>query len=108
MLAWNVIIPSPLAWNVRISTFTLYSEVLVFLHGGRRGRSADRRETTIPIMNSKAAFKTGHRSQMYGTGEMAQWLRAQIALPEVLSSNSSNHMFKLTPTMESDALFLCV
>jgi hypothetical protein len=25
-------------------------------------------------------------------GEMAQWLRALIALPEVLSSNLSNHM----------------
>jgi hypothetical protein len=28
----------------------------------------------------------------YGAGEMAQWLRALTALPEVLSSNSSNHM----------------
>jgi hypothetical protein len=25
-------------------------------------------------------------------GEMAQWLRALIALPKVLSSNPSNHM----------------
>jgi hypothetical protein len=25
-------------------------------------------------------------------GEMAQWLRAMTALPEVLSSNPSNHM----------------
>jgi len=27
-----------------------------------------------------------------GAGEMAQWLRALTALPEVLSSNPSNHM----------------
>jgi hypothetical protein len=27
-----------------------------------------------------------------GAGEMAQWLRALTALPQVLSSNSSNHM----------------
>jgi hypothetical protein len=27
-----------------------------------------------------------------GAGEMAQWLRAPTALPEVLSSNPSNHM----------------
>jgi hypothetical protein len=27
-----------------------------------------------------------------GVGEMAQWLRALTALPEVLSSISSNHM----------------
>jgi len=28
-------------------------------------------------------------------GEMAQWLRALTALPEVLSSNPSNHMVAL-------------
>jgi hypothetical protein len=27
-----------------------------------------------------------------GAGEMAQWVRALTALPEVLSSNPSNHM----------------
>jgi hypothetical protein len=27
-----------------------------------------------------------------GAGEMAQWLRALTVLPEVLSSNPSNHM----------------
>jgi hypothetical protein len=27
-----------------------------------------------------------------GAGEMAQWLRALTALPEVLSSNPDNHM----------------
>jgi len=29
---------------------------------------------------------------MAQAGEMAQWLRALTALPEVLSSNPSNHM----------------
>jgi hypothetical protein len=29
---------------------------------------------------------------MIGAGEIAQWLRALTALPEVLSSNPSNHM----------------
>jgi hypothetical protein len=29
---------------------------------------------------------------IYGAGEMAQWLRALTALPEVLSSNPSNYM----------------
>jgi len=28
----------------------------------------------------------------HGTGEVAQWLRALTALPEVRSSNPSNHM----------------
>jgi hypothetical protein len=28
----------------------------------------------------------------FRAGEMAQWLRALIALPKVLSSNPSNHM----------------
>jgi hypothetical protein len=36
-------------------------------------------------------------------GEMVQQLRALTALPEVLSSNPSNHM-----VMGSDALFWCV
>jgi hypothetical protein len=30
--------------------------------------------------------------EMIGAGEMAQWLRALTALPEVLSSIPSNHM----------------
>jgi hypothetical protein len=38
--------------------------------------------------NSIKQFKQGHR----GAGEMAQWLRALAALPEVLSSIPSNHM----------------
>jgi len=32
------------------------------------------------------------RSSLIGLREMAQWLRALTALPEVLSSNPSNHM----------------
>jgi hypothetical protein len=32
------------------------------------------------------------KSLELGTGEMAQWLRALTALPEVLSSTPSNHM----------------
>jgi hypothetical protein len=40
---------------------------------------------------------------------MAQWLRAPIALPEVLSSVPSNHMVDSQPSvMGSDALFWCV
>jgi len=39
-------------------------------------------------------------------GEMAQWLRALTALPEVLSSNPSNHMVAHNHhVMRSDALF---
>jgi hypothetical protein len=30
--------------------------------------------------------------EIFRAGEMAQWLRAPTALPEVLSSNPSNHM----------------
>jgi hypothetical protein len=30
--------------------------------------------------------------KLLGAGRMAQWLRALTALPEVLSSNPSNHM----------------
>jgi hypothetical protein len=44
-----------------------------------------------------------------GVGEMAQWLRALTALPEVLSSIPSNHMVAHKPSaMGSDALFWCV
>ena len=32
------------------------------------------------------------RKAEVGAGEMAQWVRALTALPEVLSSNPSNHM----------------
>jgi hypothetical protein len=32
------------------------------------------------------------RNATRGAGEMAQWLRTLSALPEVLSSNPSNHM----------------
>jgi len=32
------------------------------------------------------------RVQKWGAGEMAQWLRALTALPEVPSANPSNHM----------------
>jgi hypothetical protein len=39
-------------------------------------------------------------------GEMAQWLGALTALPEVLSSSPSNHMVTHKPSvMRSDALF---
>jgi hypothetical protein len=37
-----------------------------------------------------ALFKK--KNHYVGTGEMAQWLRALATLPEVLSSNPSNHM----------------
>jgi hypothetical protein len=33
-----------------------------------------------------------HGKGQPGAGEMAQWLRALTALPEVLSSNPSTHM----------------
>jgi hypothetical protein len=32
------------------------------------------------------------KNKDYGAGEMAQRLRAPTALPEILSSNPSNHM----------------
>ena len=40
-------------------------------------------------------------------GEMAPWLRALTALPEVLSSNPSNHLVggSQPSVMRSDALF---
>ena len=42
-------------------------------------------------------------------GEMAQWLRALTALPEVPSSIPSNHMVAHNGLiMGSDALFWCV
>ena len=41
---------------------------------------------------------------IYGAGEMAQWLRALTALPEVLSSSPSNHIVAHKNLMRSDAL----
>jgi hypothetical protein len=37
-------------------------------------------------------FALGLKTLFEGAGEMAQQLRALTALPEVLSSNPSNHM----------------
>jgi hypothetical protein len=37
-------------------------------------------------------FEEDTLNQPLVAGEMAQWLRALTALPEVLSSNASNHM----------------
>ena len=47
---------------------------------------------------------------LVGAGEMAQQLRALTALPEVLSSNPSNHIHggSQPSVMYSDALFWCV
>ena len=41
--------------------------------------------------SSKVVFYSS-TSNSLGAGEMAQWLRALTALPEVLSSIPSNHM----------------
>jgi hypothetical protein len=41
-------------------------------------------------INNKKIFKINN--DRGGTGEMAQWLRALTALPEVLNSIPSNHM----------------
>jgi hypothetical protein len=37
-------------------------------------------------------FEKLMKMKTFGAGEMAQWLRALIALPRVLSSNPSNHI----------------
>ena len=47
----------------------------------------------------------GLRKRMTGAGEMAQWLRALIALPEVLSSNPSNHSHLQWNPMPSSGVF---
>jgi hypothetical protein len=41
------------------------------------------------VIVTKWIFK---KKTQEGAGEMAQWLRALTVLPEVLSSNPSNHM----------------
>ena len=38
-------------------------------------------------------------------GEMAQWIRALVALPEVLSSNPSNHMVTSNHLMPFSGMF---
>jgi hypothetical protein len=38
------------------------------------------------------AKKESLKKIIYGASEMAQWLRALTVLPEVTSSNPSNHM----------------
>ena len=51
-----------------------------------------------PYKDDREGIQKGRLSQVclktvqFGAGEMAQWLRALTALPEVLSSNPSNHM----------------
>jgi hypothetical protein len=54
-------------------------------------------EQEYPRPGSTARTKVSHPGKAClrlksGAGEMAQWLRALTALPEVLSSNPSNHM----------------
>jgi hypothetical protein len=39
---------------------------------------------------------------------MAQWLRALVVLPEILSSIPTNHGGSHPTVMKSDALFWCV
>ena len=47
------------------------------------------------------------KNRAAGAWEMAQWLGALPAIPEVLSSIPSNHMVVLQPSVvRSDALFL--
>jgi plasmid maintenance system antidote protein VapI len=45
-----------------------------------------------PIHTDEILHKTFHQEVQLQAGEMAQWLKAQTALPEVLSSIPSNHM----------------
>jgi len=47
---------------------------------------------TPSISHSNKQESPTNKSEGLGAGEMAQWLRALTALPEVLSSNPSNHM----------------
>ena len=44
------------------------------------------------MLNSCVTVGVGFKTLILGPGEMAQWLRALTALPNVLSSNPSNHM----------------
>jgi hypothetical protein len=56
--------------------------------------------------NKKQKTKKKTKQKNEGAGEMAQRLRALTALPEVLSSNPSNHMVAHNHLiMRSDALF---
>jgi hypothetical protein len=43
-------------------------------------------------MKSKISVWIHYLKKNYWAGEVAQWLRALTALPEVLSSISSNHV----------------
>jgi hypothetical protein len=43
-----------------------------------------------------------------GAGEMAQWLRAPTALPEVLSSNPSTHTVAHNHLQWDQTLFWCI
>jgi hypothetical protein len=47
--------------------------------------------TTAAAAKGKRKIKVKFKTKKW-PGEMAQWLRALAALPEVLSSNPSNHM----------------
>jgi len=53
----------------------------------------------LPNYRNKIAFTTAQglssldlEKKTYGAGEVAQWLRALTAVPEVMSSIPSNHM----------------
>jgi hypothetical protein len=47
-----------------------------------------------PCLEKNKTKQTNKQTRIIklGAGEIAQWLRAQTALPQVLNSNPSNHM----------------
>ena len=52
------------------------------------------------------SFKNMKGGVVWGSGEMAEWLRVLTALPEVVSSIPSIHMVSHKPSiMGSDSLF---
>ena len=59
----------------------------------------------VYIGNISRIARAKQRNTASGTREMAQWLRAPTALPEVLGSTPSNHMVVHNYVMRSDALF---
>jgi hypothetical protein len=65
---------------------------LVYKVSSRTARAIQRN----PVLKNKKPNQNNKTKQTktnyFGTGEMAQWLRALTTLPEVLSSIPSNHM----------------
>jgi hypothetical protein len=81
---------NPSTWEAEAGRFFEFEASLVDKVSSRTARAIQR--NPVSKNQTKQNKKTQKNKKKFPAGEMAQWLRALSTLPEVLSSNPSNHM----------------